>query len=200
MKNKIYIKNIIIFSLVLFLFIRFLSFFYNYFHLGNFSKENAVLFSIYWYSLVFGNILAIYFALKKTIFETKELKLTKLIVTSLAIVFLVYHFNFFFEYINYYYIDETDKIVIHNTVDRLKNLLDGEDNSAPSYELFNSFIRSPYVLLADILSGFNIIRLFFFLITDKIIMPVIVSFALYKWYKKHPEKIKVSQPDSLNKN
>lgn len=190
MKNKIYIKNVIIFSVVLFLLTQFLIFFYNYFHLGNFSKENALLFSIYWYALVLSNILVIYFALRKTILESKEIKLIKLIVASLAICVLVYHANFFVEYIKYYYIDGKDKIVIHNTADRLKNLLNGEDNSAPSYEPFNTFIRSPYVLLADILSGFNIIRLFFFVIADRIMMPILLSFALYKWYKKHPEKIK----------
>lgn len=195
MKNKIYIKNVIIFSLILFLLNRLLILFYDYFHLGNFSKETALLFSIYYYSLVLGHILVIYFALKKTILESKELKLIKLIVMSLAIVFLVFHINLFVEYIKYYYIDEKHKIVIHNTADQLINLLNGEDNSAPSYEPFNKFIKYPYLLLVDILSGFNIIRLFFFLIADNIIMPVILSFALYKWYKKHPEKIKVSQPD-----
>lgn len=195
MKNKIYIKNVIIFSLILFLLNRLLILFYDYFHLGNFSKETALLFSIYYYSLVLGNILVIYFALKKTILESKELKLIKLIVMSLAIVFLVFHINLFVEYIKYYYIDEKHKIVIHNTADQLKNLLEGVDDSPPTYEFYNSFIRSPYILLMDILSKFNILRLFVFLITDRIIMPVILSFALYKWYKKHPEKIKVSQPD-----
>ncbi|MDN3691307.1 hypothetical protein QWZ06_03040 [Chryseobacterium tructae] len=190
MKHKIYIKNVILFSLVLFLLTQFFIFFYRYFHLGNFSKENALLFSIYWYGLMLSYILTLYFALKKIILESKELKLGKLIIASLAIIFIVYHINFFVGYIKYYYIDEKDKIVAHNTIDRLKNLLNGEDNSAPSYEPFNIFIKYPYLLLIDILSEFNIIRLFFFLITDRIIMPLLLSLALYKWYKKHPEKIK----------
>ncbi len=136
------------------------------------------------------DILIIYFALKRTILESKELKPAKLIVASLAIFFVAYNISFFAGYIQYYYIDEKDKIVTHNTVDRLKNLLDGVDNSAPSYEPFNTFIKYPYLVIVDILSGFNIIRLFFFLITDRIIMPILLSLALYKWYKKHPEKIK----------
>ncbi len=190
MKNKIYIKNVIIFSIILFLLVELLSFYYSYFNLGSFSTNNTLLFSIYWYGLMFSYILIIYFALKKTIAETKELKLTKLILTSLAIIFVVYNLNFLAEYIQYYYIDEKDKIVTQNNIDRLKNLLNGEDNSAPSYDPFSSFIKYPYLMLANILSGFKIFSLFFFLITDRIIMPILLSLALYKWYKKHPEKIK----------
>lgn len=190
MKNKIYIKNVIIFSIILFLLVKLLSFYYSYFNLGSFLTDNTLLFSIYWYGLILSYILIIYFALKKTIAETKELKLAKLIVSSLAITFVVYNLSFLAEYIQYYYIDGKDKIVTQNNIDRLKNILNGEDNSAPSYEPFNTFIKTPYLLLADILSEFKIFSLFFFLITDRIIMPILLSLALYKWYKKHPEKIK----------
>ncbi|NIF03968.1 hypothetical protein F3J23_00825 [Chryseobacterium sp. Tr-659] len=190
MKNKIYIKNVIIFSIILFLSHRVLSFYYSYFKLGSFSTGNTLLFSIYWYGLLLSDILIIYFALKKTILESKELKLGKLIVTSLAISFVTYNLSFLAGYIQYYYIDETDKIVTQNNMDRLKNLLNGEDYSAPSYEPFNAFIKYPYLLLINILSEFQIIRLFFLLITNRIIMPILLSLALYKWYKKHPEKIK----------
>ncbi|MFZ4930362.1 hypothetical protein [Chryseobacterium sp. Mn2064] len=190
MKNKIYIKNVIIFSIILFISNRILSFYYSYFNLGSFSTGNTLLFSIYWYGLMLSYILIIYFALKKTITESKELKLPKLIVTSLTIIFVSYNLSFLAGYIQYYYIDETDKIVTKNNMDKLVYLLNGEDHSAPSYEPFNNFIKYPYLVLIDILSEFNILRLFFFLITDRIIMPLLVSLALYKWYKKHPEKIK----------
>ncbi|UKB83372.1 hypothetical protein LF887_20525 [Chryseobacterium sp. MEBOG06] len=190
MKNKIYIKNVIIFSLILFLANRALSVYFHYFNLGSFLTGDTLLFSIYWYALTFSYILAIYFALRKTILESKELKLAKLIVTSLAIIFIAYNLSFLAEYIQYYYIDEKDKIVTHNAADRLKDIFNGEDNSAPSYEPFSTFIKYPYLVLVDIFSGFKIIKLFFFLITDRIMMPILLSLALYKWYKKHPEKIK----------
>ncbi|MCD9617242.1 hypothetical protein [Chryseobacterium gleum] len=190
MKNSIYIKNVIIFSIILFLAYQSLGFYFSYFNLGSFSTGDTLLFSIYWYALMFSNILVIYFALKRIILKSKELNLAKMILASLAIFFIAYNLSFFTEYIKYYYIDEKDKIVALNSVDRLKNLLDGIDHSAPSYEPFNTFIKYPYLVLVDILSTFNIIRLFFFLITDRIIMPILLSLALYKWYKKHPEKLK----------
>lgn len=183
-RSKTYLKTILWFSIFLGGFTLLLDLVSELFDTGKpFSDEIGFWYMIEFYLIGFCNAACIFLALRRIIRKTQEAHLLKLIGCALAIIFIVYNILYLWDVIDYYYIEGYTDTVSKDSLEVLLDFMSSTRNK-PRYDLYNHFIYFPYWTLMFAIESLNVVDLLFFLLTDRIVMPVLVSIGLYFYYRK----------------
>lgn len=177
------LQAVFLYAILLFVFSILFSFVLRNFDILNLSKAEGILFSIFMDIELLGYLILFFLALRKIVIQTNELTLWHLIIYAFVFQFCVYNIFYLYDYIDYYIIQQ--KSAPKNDLKELLNLV----NPAPSYDLYNHFIYSPYHNIKFNIQELNLMGLVRLIPQDRILGSILMSIGVYRYYQKRTKNI-----------